>query len=134
MCFYTNYDGHLIKRELNLLPLPSFALEHNNLPPSGNNNNHYSGSHLPIPNPFKSMMSRSSEHLVSEETETKSQVQESSKASFSEMQDLDSVHDTSLRGLRIWSKLEDGYMLGAVWTDTTFTVCGASNIVIAVVI
>lgn len=76
------------------------------------------------------MMSRSTEHLVSDEVEKKNRLQESTKAWLSEVQDIGSVHDTSLLGLRIWSKIEEGYVLGAVWTNATFTVCHALYIVI----
>lgn len=110
--------GHLLQRELTLRPRSS-SLDHNSPYP---NSNRSSGSHLAIPNPFKTMMSRSSEQLIPDIS--RSQREASLNTGLSEARSIGILtYDATLLGLRHCSDVENGVLLGATWTKDNLTVC-----------
>ena len=121
--FATNHDGHFITREFKMpqrsSPLPGpLAAEH------GIKHSH--GLHLstlPIPHGIKSMMSRSSEHLVlnDKSKEGSSSTDEGPKLVFDPLDIGALLGSASLCGLSTRC-LENGCLQGIAWNHCSMTV------------
>lgn len=116
--FHVDHSGHLMSGDLKLRSPPSTPLQG---APLSNNSLHQYGSHLPIPNPFKSLMSHSAERLSLLEADEQSQ-SEDSKAWIFTSTDLGALLEGTPLGLRVWPGSEQGKYLGAAWTHEVFIV------------
>ncbi|KAF8903093.1 hypothetical protein CPB84DRAFT_1728490 [Gymnopilus junonius] len=114
--FFVGHGGHFIIRRLNLRdpsPMSAFVVSH-----SDSDNNHHHGTHLsslPIPNPFKSIMSRSAEHLALGDSGdlTGNQM----NPSLAEPRELEAlIPGTILSGLKTRT-LFNGKLSGISWTQ-----------------
>ncbi|KDR82569.1 hypothetical protein GALMADRAFT_237950 [Galerina marginata CBS 339.88] len=117
--FSTSHDGHFIVRKFTLrAPLPSPPKVSSASHPDSEGNHHH-GPHLstlPIPNPFKAIMSRSTEHLPLNDSEVRSLTRSDSKPSLSEPRDIGMlIPDTALSGLKT-RHLSNGKLSGIAWT------------------
>ncbi|KAF8964335.1 hypothetical protein BDZ97DRAFT_1919029 [Flammula alnicola] len=111
--FSTSHDGHFITREFELRPSPTPVKATSS---TENENNHHYGPHLPIPNPFKAMMSHSTEHLLANEDRGQNSSEDAYNAYLSEARDLGIlVPCTALSGLRT-RRSDEGNLLGIAWT------------------
>ncbi|KAH9480388.1 WD repeat-containing protein 7 [Psilocybe cubensis] len=112
--FSTSHNGHLILKELNLKGLPSPPVKTT----SETEGNHY-GPHLstlPIPNPFKSMMTRSTEHLVTDSSEIHMPPVNGFKPTLGEPHDIGTIiEDTALSGL-VTRHSADGNFFALAWS------------------
>ncbi|KAF9483399.1 WD40 repeat-like protein [Pholiota conissans] len=123
--FHVDHNGHLMNGDLKLR-FPSTTPQQT--PPlSTNHHSNQYGSHLPIPNPFKSLMSRSSERLSIHEVEEKSQPDDSNKTWISTARDLGVLLEGIPLGLRGWPGSEQGSFRGAAWTHQDFMLYEATT-------
>ncbi|KAF8158416.1 hypothetical protein B0H34DRAFT_797808 [Crassisporium funariophilum] len=127
--FSISRDGHFITRVLKLRPLSSPPMVQlrvaSNKNESDNHHHHHHTPHLstlPIPNPFKSMMSRSGEYLPLKDGDNDSDVQrDAAKAALMEPHDIGFLlTDPTFSGLR-FHRSEAGKLCGIAWAHRELT-------------
>ncbi|KIM43090.1 hypothetical protein M413DRAFT_26286 [Hebeloma cylindrosporum] len=119
--FSTGHNGHFITRDFKLRGVPLRpAASH----PEVEDNHRHFGPHLstlPIPNPFKSIMSHSSEHLLLAESQGQSSSQEKSRSFLSVPIDVGALVDgAALSGLT--TIIAADKLVGLAWTHREITV------------
>lgn len=116
--FSSTYDGHFTTREVKTrAPPPSTPIQVGS--PKEHDNNHHS---LPIPNPFKSMMSRSTEHLGGKETSGTDLSNGDRKMWFSEIYDAGLLFEGNVpRALKTF-QYDEGCLYGLSWCSGSIRV------------
>ena len=117
--FSINHDGHLITYELDLRPPPIPAPTNQSIPPTTSETTHQPT--LPILNSFKSIMSRSSEHLPLNETALGGG--KSSKAILTDPYDMGVLLTNSTWAGLSFRRRQDGTLCGLAWAHRELTVC-----------
>jgi hypothetical protein len=116
--FSATYDGHFTTREMKTRPPPPSTPVQVGTPKETESNHHT----LPIPNPFKSMMLRSTEHLTGKEASATSPPSGERKMWFSETHDVGVLfEDNAPRGLKIY-QYEEGCLYGLSWCSSSICV------------
>ncbi|CAA7261526.1 unnamed protein product [Cyclocybe aegerita] len=117
--FSTSHHGHFVTREFKVnTPAQQSSI-------SVKNDGSHHGPHLstlPIPNPFKGMMSRSAEHLVGSPSDSHVSAPAESRVTLSDPHDVGVlIADTSLCGMTTHAA-EDGKLTGIAWNHHSMTV------------
>ena len=112
--FSATYDGHFTTREVKTRPPPPSTPVQVGSPKEQENNHHT----LPIPNPFKSMMSRSTEHLTGKEALATSPPSGERKMWFSEIHDAGVLFEGNApRALKTY-QYDEGCLYGLSWRSS----------------
>lgn len=119
--FWTTQEGHFLVQDIDL----SARYQHSLQPQYTNTDSkQVHGPHLSIPNAFKSMMAKSTEHLPPLEKGSAEPVKEKANL-LSEHHDVGCVIlESSLRGLET-RKMNDGTLKGIVWNSKEVAVSDA---------